>query len=205
MDYRNTEYCPRFENIKEKKEVLEASIKEKHKKAKIIYNHIKKYLREFSKIYNFKCAYCGASEHFLDSRLFEVDHFICESTFSSDLAGRAEAGKLCNLVYSCYTCNRGKSDFLILNEYKNLFDPDDLYLPAIFCRCDDFSIIINQEYAENNVVKSFYESLKLEYQVRRLEHLLIEMDGLKGKMPKEAADKLGHAISKLMQKKNAMY
>ena len=61
----------------------------------------------FSEIYKCKCAYCGVDMKVLPSTLFEVDHYIAESTFTD----KEKAGKVENLVLACYQCNRSKKDF----------------------------------------------------------------------------------------------
>lgn len=64
QDYRNTAYCPVLSNIEGQKEALEEEIKSASPRTKIIYNKVRErgseYHKKFMKIYNKKCAYCGA-------------------------------------------------------------------------------------------------------------------------------------------------
>ena len=112
-DYRNTEYCPALENVENKKKALEEKIKLAHPRQKIMYNKIHNrssiFNKEFCSIYNYKCAYCGVSMDILPVTLFEVDHFVAESLFDD----KEKAGKVKNLVLSCYQCNRNKKEFEI--------------------------------------------------------------------------------------------
>ena len=85
-DYRNTVYGVPKKNIINEKKALEERIKREHPRVKIIYNQINKkdgnYNKQFRNIYNNKCAYCGITTDVISSELFEVDHFICESSYS---------------------------------------------------------------------------------------------------------------------------
>ena len=135
-DYRNTEHCPVLMDVAIRKSVLEEKIKSEHKRISIFYNKVKdkngEYFKSFAKIYHGKCAYCGASIKFTDIRLFEVDHYICESAFSKDTDGRAAAGRLGNLIFSCYSCNRGKGALHITDKYLPLLNPDDNSIARFF-------------------------------------------------------------------------
>lgn len=209
-DYRNTKYCPKLENIIAKKLSLESSIRQNNPKTKILYNRIhgkdSTYFTVFSEIYNHKCAYCGASMLFTDKRLFEVDHFICESSYGKDTASKAEAGRLSNLVLACYTCNRGKKDFLIKDDYCHVLNPNDDSIAKVFYRDDEYYIQIQDEYKSDAIIKDFYDKLKLGYQTRRLDYLLLEMRGLLVKFKsEELKDKLKSAMAILIEKKNCTY
>ncbi len=54
------------------------------------------------RLYNFKCGYCSVHEEETGSEL-EIDHFKPRSVGGTN--------ELSNLVYSCTTCNRFKSNF----------------------------------------------------------------------------------------------
>ena len=95
-DYRLTRYCDNYHNISERKQNLEDSIRKDYPLTRIFYNKIKNrrldYISEFMQIYNSRCAYCGVSNLVLTNvHLFEVDHFICESSFSGSSA-KEDAG-----------------------------------------------------------------------------------------------------------------
>lgn len=202
-DYRNTVYCPLLVELEKKKKILNEEICKAHPRARIIYNQIKdtnsSYKRKFMKIYNYKCSYCGNSIDNISSTLFEVDHYICESSFAS----KEVAGKIENLVLACYDCNRSKSSFLIDKAYIDTLNPDREEIIDVFCRDDLYYIQISEKYKEDEYVKKFYEQLQLGYQVRRLDFLLMNIRGLCGRLDgKSQADKLNVVLRKLQQKRN---
>lgn len=202
-DYRNTIFCPKLEDIDKKKEKLNEEITQEHTRVKIIYNQIKDkdnvYKAKFMKIYNYKCSYCGNSIDNISSNLFEVDHYICESSFKS----KEVAGKIENLVLACYDCNRTKSDFLIENKYTDILNPDLEKIKDVFFRDEMYYIGISDEYKNDKFIKSFYDQLKLAYQSRRLDFLLINILGLCEKVEgKPQAEKLNIILRKLQQKRN---
>ncbi|CAM3905501.1 HNH endonuclease [Cohnella lubricantis] len=202
-DYRNTEYCPELEQVESKKKALNNEILKNHPGVRIIYNRVKNnndlYKRKFMEIYNFKCSYCGNSIINISSTLFEIDHFICESSFKSNEI----AGKMENLVLACYDCNRSKGKFLIKQEYVNILNPDLDNIKNVFIRDDSYNIQIANEYKADEYISKFYTKLKLGYQSRRLDYLLMKMDGLCKKynaMPQTA--KLFEILRRLQQKRN---
>ena len=202
-DYRNTKYCPVLENIKDEKEKLENDIREKHPRQKNMYNKISdrstEYNARFAKIYNCKCAYCGVSMKVLSSILFEVDHYIAESTY----ADKAQAGKVENLVLACYQCNRSKKDFIIKDEYVKRLCTDNGSIADVFYRDSNYYICINDKYMDDETVKKFYEQLHLEHQSRRLDYLLMNMHGLHKQMQgTDKGGKLAEAIVLLQEKRN---
>ena len=90
-DYRNTIYCPVLDKVEEQKNALEKEIKLAFPRTKIIYNKVNErnseYHKKFAKIYNNKCAYCGAMWGLLPVESFEVDHFFNEASFPDTTAG----------------------------------------------------------------------------------------------------------------------
>lgn len=178
-DYRNTEYCS-YNNIAEMKESLKNEILNKHPGTKIIYNKITKkdFIEKFRDIYNYKCAYCGVSKDVISLQLFEVDHFICESSFNGD---KITAGEINNLVLSCKKCNRVKSDFTWDKEYNSLFNVDDKSIANLFYRDEDYSIKIEEDYKTDTTVFNFYQQLKFNEEFRRLDYLLMNMHGFYNK------------------------
>lgn len=177
-DYRNTIYCLELKDIAKNKKCLDDKIKKEHPRAKIIYNQLKntnsEYKKEFMNIYNYKCSYCGNSIDNLSSTLFEVDHYICESSYTS----KEDAGKIENLVLACYDCNRAKKALIIKDTYKNILNPDLETIKEVFCRDDMYYIRISEKYKNDEFVKKFYNQLKLGYQSRRLDFLLMNIRGL---------------------------
>ncbi len=202
-NYRNTIYCLKLDNIDKKKKVLNAEIVKKHPKVRIIYNKIKEndgeYKSKFMNIYNYKCSYCGTSVKNIGLNLLEVDHYICESIFKS----KEIAGKIENLVLACYDCNRSKRNFVIENKYRDVLNPDLENINDVFFRDDLFYICISDKYKNDAFIKAFYKKLKLDYQTRRLDFLLMNLRGLCDKMQgKPQAEKLYTIIEKLQQKRN---
>ena len=140
-DYRNAASCPTLSNVKALKASLEATIKKEHPRLKIIYNIIRPdYIKQLDQIYNHKCAYCGISTYIVDIRDFEIDHYVCESTFADDLDGRIAAGQLSNLVWSCKSCNRNKLAFHIKEDHQQCLDPDNNAIADVFFRDNEYYI-----------------------------------------------------------------
>lgn len=202
-DYRNTKYCKPIENIKEKKSVLNKKICKEHPRVKIIYNQVSDnkgdYKASFMEMYNYKCCYCGNSIKNINSTLFEVDHYICESSFDT----KEEAGKMENLVLACYDCNRPKSDLLIVGEYIRMLNPDFEDIKDVFYRDDDYYISISEDFKNDYFINKFYNQLKLGYQARRLDFLLMNMSGLCDKLEgQQQSEKLNMVLTKLKEKRN---
>lgn len=206
-DYRNTEYCPAISRVEEQKQVLEKNIKEEHPRIKIMYNKVKernsKYHERFAKIYNDKCAYCGALWGLLPTESFEVDHFINESSFPKTTDGRIEAGRMKNLVWSCISCNRGKSGITIKPPYDELLNADNGNIAKVFARDKDYNIRICDTYQDDEFIQQFYEALHLGYEARRLDYLLLQIEGrYQGEKNKECREKLGESLSILLKARN---
>lgn len=208
-DYRNTDSCPVLADVALKKSALEGTIRKDHKRAKIMYNYVHDkqdaYFKPFSEIYNSKCAYCGVLIGIIDIRMFEVDHFVCEDVFSDDTTGRSEAGKVSNLVLSCYSCNRGKGKLVIDGEYKKTLNPDDGSIAKVFARDNNYYIRIQPDYTEDHVIADFYEKLLLGSEFRRLDYLLLEIKNLISVQRLHnpiMAEKLEQCFSRLIVKRN---
>lgn len=208
-DYRNTTNCPVLVDVALNKHALETKIKEEHKRSKIMYELIHKkkdvYFDQFSKIYNNKCAYCGAEIGILDIRLFEIDHFVCVDSFPDNTAGRIEAGKVSNLVLACYSCNRGKGNLMIDEEHQKMLNPDDGSIAQVFDRDQDYYIRIRPDYVEDQTVVNFYKSLLLGSEFRRLDYLLLEIKNFISTQRTSnptVAEKLGQCLGALIMKRN---
>lgn len=202
-DYRNTVYCSKLEELDTKKKRLNEEICKDHPKLRIIYNEVKKidgpYKPKFMEIYNYKCSYCGNSIDNISTNLFEVDHYIYESSFNS----KEEAGKIENLVLACYDCNRSKSSFMIEKDFIEILNPDLEGIKEVFCRDEMYYIQIVENYKMDKLIKSFYKQLKFSYQSRRLDFLLMNIHGLYRKMEgKPQAEGLNIILTKLQQKRN---
>lgn len=199
-DYRNTEYCPALDNVEKKKNILECCIRARHPRANM-YSKVRStsFKKDFCCIYNYKCAYCGVSVDILPMDNFEVDHFVAESLFCDS----KEAGKLENLVLACRQCNRNKSNFPIEGEYTNVLNTDDGSIANVFFRDEKYYIRVRKEYVKNKVIERFYNQLKLNYQTRRLDYLLMNIQGLLKRLDgTPEAKSLSWVANKLRSKRN---
>ena len=130
------------------------------------------------KIYNYKCSYCGVSIKIIPKDLLEIDHYILKHCFSSS----TESERIENLVLSCSKCNRAKGEYYINKSYADLFHPDNRSIENIFKRDKDYYIRINDDYITDDIILGFYEKLKLNFQVKRLDYLLMNMKGIYEKL-----------------------
>ncbi len=206
-DYRNTEYCPVLDKVEEQKKVLEKEIKAEFPRTKIVYNKINdrggKYHKKFSKIYNNKCAYCGALWGLLPVEAFEVDHFLNEASFPNTTEGRIEAGRMINLVWSCISCNRGKHGITIKTPYDELLNVDNGNIAMVFIRDCDYYIRICDTYQDDKFIQQFYENLHLGYETRRLDYLGLQLEGkYQAEKDEKRKRKLGESLSILLKKRN---
>lgn len=207
-DYRNTIYCPRFEDVSTKKALLKSEIESKHTiqdlYTAISPNEGTTYKPQFMKVYNHKCCYCGVRIPIIQKSLFEIDHF--RNKKHPIFPSEASAGTIDNLVLACRKCNRAKSSFMINDEdYKNLY-PDDGSIRNSFVRTDDYYIRVAPNMKGDSQVQRFYKQLKLDEEVRRLDYLLMNMRGLKEKISDnvEIQNLLGQAIDKLQGSRSMM-
>lgn len=208
-DYRNTEFCPVLDKVEKQKQVLEKKIKSESPRTKIIYNKISdrnsEYHEMFAQIYNKKCAYCGALWGLLPIESFEVDHFLNEASFPDTTEGRAEAGGMLNLVWSCISCNRGKRGMTIKPPYDELLNADNGNIAAVFTRDEDYYIRICNTYQEDIFIQQFYENLHLGYETRRLDYLGLQLEGkYQAEKNENRKRKLGESLSVLLKKRNRM-
>ena len=187
-DYRLTRYCDDYHDINERKQKLEALIRQECPQTRIIYNKIRnrdlRYIGEFMQIYNFRCA-SGSSKG-------------------------VDSGCISNLVLSCKCCNRDKSNFTWPTEYNQLLHPDEGMLKHVFVRDNGYYIRIAKTYESDDIILGFYRQLKLGSQKRRLDYLLIEMIGLKEHLVEKnpnsgRLDLLVSCIDLLLRRRNAMY
>lgn len=208
-DYRNTEYCPILNKVEEQKQILEKDIKSEFTKTKIVYNKVKNrdgvYHKKFAQIYNSKCAYCGALWGLLPLESFEVDHFLNEASFPDTTEGRVEAGRMINLVWSCISCNRGKSGITIRPPYDILLNVDNGNIANVFRRDGAYYIQICDTYQNDKFIQQFYESLHLGYETRRLDYLALQLEGkYQAEKDEKRKHKLGESLSILLKKRNCM-
>lgn len=176
-DYRCTPYCPPFGNIKNKKTALLRKIRLTHPRAQNIYNIIKgrgsKEHVDFLKIYNYKCCYCGCSVKILSAMLFEVDHL---KPISSSAEPTQNLNGINNLVLSCRNCNGWKLAYYV-DELSDAWSPDNEGISQLFNRDHLYNICIDEKYQANDHTIELYDRLKLGAQFRRLDYLLMSIDG----------------------------
>jgi 5-methylcytosine-specific restriction endonuclease McrA len=211
-DYRNTSDCPRLSGVTEEKAKLEKRIHENHPRVEVFYNKInnksEQYFKDFLRLYNNKCAYCGVKIGILDIRLVEIDHYICKSSFSNDKSGRIQAGKVSNLILACYSCNHNKGSYLIKSTHRSLLNPDDGSIANVFQRNEDYYICVCEKYAHDRDVMLFYNTLMLGGQEKRLDYLLLEMFHLANRMKGHREDlsiRLEQCFGLLLRKRNATF
>lgn len=207
-DYRNTKYCPELDNVKENKQALETIVKKDHPRAVDMHAYIsqndEKYKLSFMKVYNCKCAYCGASIDFVPKVLFEVDHFLYKK--SSRFKSKKYAGYIDNLVLACRECNHQKSSFDIADTDYNALYPDGDEIKNTFYRDEHYYIKMFENVKNSENIKSFYEQLQLGGEVHRLDYLLMNLLGFQ----REHGDNselymaVGKIIDILKMKRNMM-
>lgn len=208
-DYRNTEYCPKLNQVEEQKRILEKEMKSESPRTKIVYNKVNNrdsiYHEKFAQIYNCKCAYCGALWGLLPVESFEVDHFLNEASFPDTTEGRTEAGRMSNLVWSCISCNRGKRGITIKPPYADLLNVDNGNIAEVFERDKEYYIRICDTYQDDKFIQQFYESLHLGYETRRLDYLGLQLEGrYQAEKDEKRKNILGKNLSLLLKKRNGM-
>lgn len=136
---------------------------------------------------------------------FEVDHFINKTSFSDSASGRAEAGRMKNLVWSCISCNRGKQGMEIKPPYDDLLNVDNNNIAKVFTRDDNYYIRICDTYQQDEFIQQFYQKLHLGYETRRLDYLGLQLEGMYNKEKDERCKcRLGEILSLLLKKRNKM-
>lgn len=165
-DYRNRTKKSVFEKkeIQNKKSTL-LSLLDSNNKIKNHYNYIKynpKIRIKFLDIYNKHCSYCGVNGEVVQIERFEIDHIIPN-----------ECNHLSNLTVACHTCNNKKSNIFIPEVLKDRFHPDG-DLGKYYIRNHDFSIIPSNQ-GNIEFINLFYDKLKLSYEFRRLDFLIMEI------------------------------
>jgi len=207
-DYRNTRYCPEFDNIAQRKDELKTVIEARHH-VKDLYTMVSPndgvtYKKQFMEIYNCKCCYCGVSIPIISKELFEIDHFRNKKheVFESEAA----AGIMENLVLACRKCNRSKLGFSIDDDDYGKLYPDDGSIATVFIRDENYYIKVAPEKQADGKVQAFYTQLKLNEEVRRLDFLLMNIQGLMEKMSDnpEVCRLLEKAYLKLLDKRAMM-
>lgn len=208
-DYRNTTYCPVLDKVEEQKDALEKEITSAFPRIKIVYNKVNDrgsvYHKKFARIYNDKCAYCGALWGLLPVESFEIDHFLNEASFPDTIEGRAEAGRMVNLAWACISCNRGKRGITMKSPYDDWLNVDNGNIAAVFKRDEEYYIQICDTYQDDEFVQQFYDALHLGYETRRLDYLGLQIEGKRqAEKDEKRKNELGEMLSTLLKKRNRM-
>ena len=165
-DYRCA-VIQKYTNIKELKDNLRSKIEDRHRTNNhysLIRPNDGKYKDLFMKCYDDKCAYCGIPLGIIKKDEFEIDHFLPKSNKDNDV------DMISNLVLACKNCNRNKKDFVPIEDDLH---PDNLKLQNVFKRNADFEIVISDEYKDKKSVQDFYDKLKFDSVIHRIDFVLI--------------------------------
>lgn len=198
-DYRDTQYYKRTKNIKKEKQ----NFKMNHKVSDY-YEFVKdknKGKVEFLDLFDNKCVYCGNIVENVGIDNFEIDHFKNKASFKDV----KEANAIENLESSCRFCNRKKSSFEIKEEYINILDPEE-NIQKVFFRDKDYRIQINNEFKDDEIIKKFYKKIEFDAELRRLDYLILEMNGLRNSYSDDnpAKECLGNILFELSQTRNTI-
>lgn len=184
MGYRQCKYEKiDYSELKLKKQKVCETIDNRVKNLDMVGFHYKKiskksnkYYREFEKIYELKCAYCGINTSINPTTMFEIDHFVNEKQKKSPNGNTVD--HIENLVFSCRKCNQAKDDFHVNGAY-NLLHPDNGILPKIFERDSHYMIAIKEEYSDDETIQKFYQKLGFSDRFRKIDFLLLNLHYMK--------------------------
>lgn len=185
-DYRMTPFeTESMDGIEERKLSVEKKIREKHPRKVDLYPLIRKndgeYKSYFMQAYHCKCAYCGISIDIIPKETFQIDHVIFEK--APQFQGKkSDAGRMSNLVLSCYTCNHSKSSFPISEKNLSNLHPDFPGIKSVFYRDTSYTIRVAEAFKNDSEIQAFYDKLNLGGQFRRLDYLLMCLSGIQKKL-----------------------
>ena len=95
---------------------------------------------------------------------------------------------------------------LVKGEWFDLYEKlntDDGKIANIFFRDEKYYIRIKEDYIEDETINGFYNQLQLVHQTRRLDYLLINMQGLHKKLEGTVqGGRLAEAILTMQRKRN---
>lgn len=202
-DYRCA-IVKKYANIKKFKKRLLAKINRKHRTENhysLIHPNNGQYKELFMQCYDNKCVYCGIPKGVIKNYEFEIDHFLPKSNIDSNI------NKISNLVLSCNNCNRNKNGFIPIEDDLH---PDNLKLQKIFKRNTNFEIIISDEYKNKKNVQDFYDKMKFDSIVHRLDFVLmylrelIDQNTNSSIFNNEISIRLEAVYGKLLDKRNCI-
>lgn len=132
----------------------------------------------FSKIFNFRCCYCGVSFMLsLNPLNLEVDHIYSKS--AKDNSG-LNINDLLNLAPSCHNCNSKKKAVVVTESDANIINPYS-NITKVFYRTNDLYIGIHDAFKDNQFVLKFYKKLGLKNEIHRLNYICLVLDELRQK------------------------
>lgn len=208
-DYRNTPYCPKLHDLKQKKAEVRDQIAKDHPHASDMHTYISKneepYKQAFMNAYNYKCAYCGVSIAIIPKHSFEIDHVIYEK--SKRFGGsKAKAGYIDNLVLACHNCNHLKGSLEYPDSMLPYVHPDSPQIAESYVRDEAYYIRVSAKMINNPVIVEFYNRLQLGSNLRRIDYLLMSMEGLKERIANnpQAYQMMQKSIDLLRKKRNVI-
>lgn len=215
MDYRLTKFeKQKLHDIKKKKGVLLRNIRIDHPSAKNFYRLVRnKYKKEFMKVYDNKCVYCGVSLDLIPKKMFEIDHVVYQKSPRFNNCFKRNKNGMSNLVLSCYDCNRKKTDFSIDRDIEYILHGDYNKIKEVFHRdTKNYTIVIGDindlSPTQQKTIRDFYKLLMLENYIHRLDYLLMSMYdlanylNLNGKSSSSEYRTLLNCINLLQKKRN---
>ncbi len=205
-DYRYTKYEKKNTDIFNEKSKFISKLESEHPRATnqhyLVSMNEGPYKKPFLEMYDNKCVYCGNSIKNIAINLFEIDHYINKASVKE--SEDDSINHINNLYPACKLCNSKKSGITFIDEYIDLFNPDN-NIYNLFYRDEQFNIKIQDEYIGDDFIKKFYEKLKLNHNARRLDYLLLCMRGLAEKTNgSELSKELGLLIISLQEKRNGI-
>lgn len=202
-DYRCSKYCTSFDGVLVKRDQFRDDFVMKHSRCKHHYNLISQKdsneKKDFITLFGEKCVYCGTSLSIINIDMFEIDHFIPRESFQKKDYIKADC--IDNLVPACQVCNRKKSDFLY-NTDNNIINVEN-GINRVFYRDDDFYIRIVDAYKSDNKIYKFYTDMCFDSQSRRLDYLLMNIEGLLH-TSKKYKNELANIYNLLLKKRNEL-
>ncbi|MBC1316912.1 HNH endonuclease [Listeria booriae] len=207
MGYRQCEYENyEYKQVKDNKSILGATIDSRVRECVHKENHYIKikekksnYYRDFEKIYEYKCSYCGINTAINATALCEVDHFVNEK--QQKLEDGRTVNHIENLVFSCRKCNQAKKAFDTMQHIK-LVHPDEGQLSTIFKRNQKYEIVISDGHREDIFIKQFYEKMQFSNPFRKIDYLLLNLHYMKDFESEQFGDILKSLYIKLVEYRN---
>ena len=154
------------------------------------YNALRKktdFKNSYVKCFKNHCCYCGNSKTtILRISDFEIDHINASKK-------QINRDRFDNLCPSCRICNRLKSDIVQSSAFADKINPT-LNISNLFYRDAMLHVRIREELINDQEVVSFYNTLRLDNEVRRIDYLLLCLNSLKDNAIKQEVKSLSKDI-----------